>query len=99
MYVNSWIKLISISESRRTNNKAKGRVRLSLKKEGISGRTAITITDPGGILLGNLGLQLLRWLTRCSENQDIKSWRKLRISHTSNDKTRLEKTKGKEVVE
>ena len=38
----------------------KGRVRLSFKREGISGQTDTTITDPGGILLGNLGLWLLR---------------------------------------
>ena len=51
---------MNINEWRRINNKEKGRLRLSLKIGGISGRTDIIITDPKGILLGNLGLLLLR---------------------------------------
>ena len=61
MYTSLWIRLISIRGLKRTNSKAKERVRLSFKRGGISSRTATTITDPGGILLGNLGLQLLKW--------------------------------------
>ena len=47
MYANTWIKLVSIRRLRRTSNKVRERVRLSLKIEGISGRTITTITDSG----------------------------------------------------
>ena len=50
----------------------KGRVRLSLRRGGVSSRTDTTIIDPEGILRENLDLQLLRWLTLCFENQCIK---------------------------
>ena len=73
MFVGLWIALISTSGLRKTNNKARGRVRLSFKKGGISGQTDTIITNPKGILLDNLDLWLLRWLTLCSENQCIKS--------------------------
>ena len=65
--------LISISGSKRTNNKARGRVKLSLKRLGILCRTATTIIDLERILLGNLGLWLFKWLTQCFESQYIKS--------------------------
>ena len=42
-------------------------------------------------LLGNLGLQLLKWLTQYSESQYIKSLRRSRMSHISNGQTRWEK--------
>ena len=42
--------------------------------------------------LGNLDLRLLRWLTLCFENQCIKSWRRLRTSHTSNVQKKWEET-------
>ena len=92
MYANLWTILISISGSRRTSSKARERVRLSLKRGGISSWTSTIIIDLERILLGNLGLQLLRWLTRCSESQCIKSWRKSRMSHTSNSQTRWGET-------
>ena len=78
--------MISISGSKKTNSKARGRVRvrLSLRREGISGRTNTTIIDPKGILLDNLDPRLFRWLTLCSENQCIRSWKRSRMSHTSN---------------
>ena len=81
---------MSISRLRKTNNKAKGRVRLSLKKGGILGRIDTTITDSAGILRDNLDLRLLRWLTLFSENQCIKSWKRSRMSHTSNGQTKWE---------
>ena len=84
VYVNLWTKLTSISGSRRTSNKGNGRLRLSLKRGGISGQTDTTTTDLGETLLGNRGLPPLKWLTRCSENQYTKSWRKSRVSHSSN---------------
>ena len=92
MFVGSWIALMSTSESRKTNNKARGRVRLSLRRGGISSRTNTTITDPKGILLDNLDLRSLRCLTLCSKNQCIKSWRRSRTSRTSNSQTKREET-------
>ena len=59
---------MSTSGLRKTNDKARGKVRLSLRRGGISGQTDTTITDPEGILPDNLDLRLLRWLTLCSEN-------------------------------
>ena len=52
--------MTSINKLRKTSSKGKEMLRLSLKIGGISGRTDIIITDPKGILLGNLGLLLLR---------------------------------------
>ena len=92
VYVNLWIELTSISESRRTNNMGKGRLRLSLKRWGISGQTDTTITGLGETLLGNRGLSLLKWLTSYSENQYTKSWRKLRTSHSLNGQIKWEVT-------
>ena len=63
---------------RKTYNKVRGRVRLSLRRGGILGRTVTTIINPKGILRSNPGLWLLRWLTLCSKNQCIKSWRRSR---------------------
>ena len=60
MYANSWFGLISIRGLRRNNSKARERIRLSFRKEGISGQTSTIITDLRGILPGNLGLQLLK---------------------------------------
>ena len=60
MYASSWFGLISIIGLRRNNSKARERIRLSFRKEGISGQTSTIITDLKGILLGNLGLQLLK---------------------------------------
>ena len=60
MYASSWFELISIRGLRRNNSKTRERIRLSFRKEGISGQTSTIITDLKGILLGNLGLQLLK---------------------------------------
>ena len=43
-----------ISGSRKTSSEGKGRLRLSLKLGGISGRTDTIITGPEETLLGNL---------------------------------------------
>ena len=43
-------------ESRKTSNKGREKLRLSLRIEGISGRIDTIITGLEGILLGNLGL-------------------------------------------
>ena len=50
IYTNSWTELISTRESRTTNNKEKGRLRLSLKRGGISSRIDTIITDQEGIM-------------------------------------------------
>mgnify|MGYP006869212832 CR=1 FL=1 len=90
--VNSWTGLTSISGSRRTNNRGKGRLRLSLRRGRISGQIDTTITDKGEILLDNRGQSLLKWLVRCSKNQYTRSWRKLRTSHSLNGQIRWEVT-------
>ena len=46
---------------RKTNSMIRGRARLSLRKEGISGQIDIIITNHGEILSDNLGLQPLKW--------------------------------------
>ena len=55
----------------------KGKVRLSSRRGGISGRTGTTTTT--GLkktLLGSKGLLILRRLMRCFENQCIRIWRR-----------------------
>ena len=47
--------MISIKGSRRTNSKARVKVRSSPRREEISGQTTITITDLRVIFLGSLG--------------------------------------------
>jgi len=64
---------MSKSGSRKTSSKVKGRLWLSLRRGGISGQTDTITIDSEGILLYNLDLRLLRWLTLYSENQCIKS--------------------------
>ena len=64
---------MSINRPRKTNNKGKGKLRLSLKIEGILGQTDITIIGPEETLLGSQDLLLPRWLAQCSRNQCIKS--------------------------
>ena len=83
---------MSISGSRKTSSKGKGRLRLSLSIRGISGRTDITIISPEETLLGNLGLLQLKWLARYFGNQCIKSWKGLRMNHTLNGQIRWEET-------
>ena len=48
--VGSWIVLMSISGTKRTNNREMGRLRWSFRIEGISGRTGTITTDLGEIL-------------------------------------------------
>ena len=52
VYANSWTELISIKGLRKTNNRGRGRLRLSFRRAGISGRTDTTTTNFEGILLG-----------------------------------------------
>ena len=65
------------------NNKERGRLRLSLRRGGISSRTG-TITIGGeGIIWGNQGLLTPRQLIQCSKNLFVKFLRKLRMNHFS----------------
>ena len=48
--------------------------------------------QPRRDFVGQFGLPILRWLTRCSENQCIKFWRILRMSHSSNGQIRWQET-------
>ena len=50
---------MSTNESRRTNNKERGRPKSFPRIEGISGQIGITIIDLGETLLGTLDLLLL----------------------------------------
>jgi len=52
--------LTSISGSRRTSNKERGKTKWSLRIKGISGRIGTIIIDIREILLGILDLLLLR---------------------------------------
>ena len=54
MYASSLIGLTSIRELKRTNNKARERARLSLKRGGISGWNATIITSPSEISPDNV---------------------------------------------
>ena len=68
-----------------TNSKEKGKLRLSLRKGGISGQTDTIITGREGIMSINQDLIMLRSSVRCSESQCIKYWRRLKMNHSLND--------------
>ena len=55
MYANSWTELISTKGLKKTSNRGKEKLRLSLKRGGILGRIGITttITSLGMTLLGS----------------------------------------------
>ena len=79
---------MSISGLKRINSKERGRLRQSPKTEEISGQIGLTTIDLGEILLGTLVQLLLRWLTLYFESLYTRSWKKLRMSHTLNGRTR-----------
>ena len=87
MYVSSWITLASINGLKRTNNKGSGKLRWSHRIEGILGMIDTTATNLGEIFLGNPDLLLFMWLALCFDSLYIKSWKKLRVSHTLNGQT------------
>ena len=68
VYANLWTELRSIKRSRKTSNRGRGRLRLSLRRGGISGRTDTTTTNLGGILLGKQSLPMPRQLMQYSKN-------------------------------
>ena len=92
MCVNLWTELISIRGLRKTNSRGKERLRLSLRRGGISGRTNTTITDLGRTLLGSQGLPIRKRLTWCFDNRCIRFWRRLRTNHSLNGQKRWQET-------
>ena len=76
---------MSINGSRRTSNKERGRLRQSLKTEGISGWTGTIITDPGRDFAGHSGFtttQVVSTVFQVPVNQILE--KKSRMSHTFN---------------
>ena len=70
------------------NNRGKGKLRLSLRKEEILGRTDTTITSQEGIMQSSQGQITTKWSGLYSESQCIKYWKKLRTNPSSNGPTR-----------
>ena len=60
-----------------TNNKEKGRLRLSLRGGGISGRTDTITIIQEGIIQDSQDLPILRRLIQCSESRSGKFWRRI----------------------
>ena len=87
-YVSLWTGLTNTKKWKKTSCKGNERIRLSLKRGGISGRTATTITVRWEISQGNPDQPTRRWLTPYSENLYIRFWRKSRMSHFSNGRIR-----------
>ena len=66
------------------NNREKGKLRLSFRKEEILGQIDTTITGREGIMQSNQGQITIKWSGLYSENQCIKYWKKSRTSPSSN---------------
>ena len=66
------------------NNREKGKLRLSPKKDEILGQIDTTITGREGIMQSKQGQITIKWSGQYSENQCIKYWKKSRMSHSSN---------------
>ena len=66
------------------NNKEKGKLNLSLKKWGNLGRIGIIITGREGIILSSRYPVTARWSELYSESLCTKSWKRLRMSPSSN---------------
>ena len=70
------------------NNREKGKLRLSHKKEEILGRTDTTTTGREGIMQSSQDQIKIKWLELYSESQCIKYWKKSRTNPSSNGPTR-----------
>ena len=70
------------------NNREKGKLRLSLKKEEILGRTDTTTTGREGIMQSSEGQITIKWSELYSENGCIKYWKKSKTNPSSNGPTR-----------
>ena len=66
------------------NNREKGKLRLSLKKEEILSRTDTTITGREGISWSNRGQTAPKQLELSSESQCIKYWKKSKTNPSLN---------------
>ena len=80
------------------NNREKGKLRLSLKKEEILGRIDTTITSQEGIMQSNQGQITIKWSVLYSESQCIKYWKKSRMNPSSNGLTRWWEILKSEIV-
>ena len=60
------------------NNREKGKLRLSLKKEETLGRIDTTITGREGIMQSSQGQITIKWSALYSESQCIKYWKKVK---------------------
>ena len=66
------------------NNRERGKLRLSPKKEKILVRTDSTTTDREGITWSNRGQITPKLSELSSESQCIKYWKKSKMNHSSN---------------
>ena len=70
------------------NNREKGKLRLSLKKEEILGRTDTITTGREGIMPSRQGQITVKWSELYSESQCIKYWKKSNTNLSLNGPTR-----------
>ena len=80
------------------NSKEKGKLRLSLRKGGISSRTNTATTGQEGIMQINQGQTTLRLSVYSSESLCIKYWKKSRMNPSSNDPIRWWEILKSEIV-
>ena len=84
----SWTKSTSIKGLRKTSSWEKVKRKSSLKRERISNQTDSITIDQGETLQGNPGPPTCKHCMLCSETQYIRSWKRSRMSHSSNGQTR-----------
>ena len=70
------------------NNREKGKLRLSLKKEEILGRTDTITTSREGIMQSSQGQITIKLSELYSESQCIKYWKKLKTIPSLNGPTK-----------
>ena len=85
---NLWIGLTSTKGLKKTNYRGREMLRWSFRRGGISGWTGTIITDLRKTLLGSQDLPIPMWLMLYSENKYNRFWRRLRMSCSSNGRTR-----------
>ena len=79
------------------NNREKGKLSLSLKKEENLGRTDTIITGREEIIQNSRRQITISWSELYSENLCIKSWKRLKMNLSSNDPIRLWETPKREI--
>ena len=70
------------------DDQQQGKLRLSLKKKEILGRTDTTIIGQEGIMQSSKGQITIKWSGLYFKSQCIKYWKKLRTNSSSNGPTR-----------